>query len=83
VPIAKVIMSRLVSHDLQNGLRKLVNITSLERRDVLENLGKGKLTYPFSAECRQISAWGFGGQNLQPDSREGGRDTGVGRSSSI
>jgi hypothetical protein len=25
----------------------------------------------------------FGGQNLEPDSREGGRDTGVGRSSSI
>ncbi len=32
---------------------------------------------PFSAERRRISAGGFGGQNLQPDSREGGRDTGV------
>jgi len=32
---------------------------------------------------KYCSMIGFGGQNLQPASSEGGRDTGIGRSSSI
>ncbi len=44
-----------------------------------------RIRFPLNADnFPLVSAGGsFGGQNLQPDSREGGRDTGVGRSSSI